>query len=155
MLTTTSGPPPYRPVSLTCICCKILEHVVHHHIITHLEELNILSEAQHGFREDRSYESQLILTIQDIACGLEEEEQIDAVLLDFSKAFDKLPHQRLRLKLEHYGVRRESADWILSFLSVHSQRVVCGSSTSGECEVASGVPQGPVLEAITFSGVHK
>ena len=65
-------PAKYTPVSHTCICCKILENVVHHHIITHLGKLNILSEAQHGFRKDRSCESQLILTIQDLASGLEE-----------------------------------------------------------------------------------
>ena len=141
-------PANYRPVSLTCICCKILEHVVHHHIITDLEELNILSEAQHSFCKDRSCESQLILTIQDLASGLEEGGQIDDVLLDFSKAFDKVPHQRLRLKLEHYGVRGESLDWISSFLSERSQGVVCGGSTSGECEVASGVPQGSVLRPL-------
>ena len=129
---------------------QILEHVVHHHIITHLEELNILSEAQHGFRKDRSCESQLIFTIEDLASGLEEGGQIDAVQLDFSKAFDKVPHQRLRLKLEHYGVRRESLDWISSFLSKRSQRVVCGGSTSGECEVASGVQQSSVLGPLLF-----
>ena len=143
-------PANYRPVSLTCICCKILEHIVHHHIITHLKELNILSEAQHGFRIDRSCESQLILTIQDLASGLEEGGQIDAVPLDFIKAFEKIPHQQTRLKLEHYEVRGESLDWISSFLSKRSLRVVCGGSTSGECEVASGVPQGSVLGPSLF-----
>ena len=143
-------PANYKPVTLTYTCCKIrLEHIVHHHIITHLEELNILSEVQYGFRKDHSCESQFILTIQDLASGLEEGGQIDAVLLDFRKAFDKVPHKRLRLELEHYGVRGESLDWI-SFLSKGSQRVVCGGSTSGQCEVASGVPQGSVQWPLLF-----
>ena len=55
-------------------------------------------------RKDRA-ESQLILTIQDLAAGLSAKSQIDAILLDFSKAFDKVPHERLAAKLHHYGVR--------------------------------------------------
>ena len=57
----------------------------------HLDFHNILSDNQHGFRKEQSCESQLILTIQDLASGLEDGEQIDAILLDFSKAFDKVP----------------------------------------------------------------
>ncbi|MEW8547322.1 MAG: reverse transcriptase domain-containing protein, partial [Candidatus Thiodiazotropha sp.] len=98
-------PSNYRPVSLTSICCKILEHIVHSHVISHLDRHQMLSDAQHGFRKSRSCETQLILTIQDLANGLNNGEQIDAILLDFSKAFDKVPHQRLLEKLRHYGVR--------------------------------------------------
>ncbi|KAK3108364.1 hypothetical protein FSP39_006467 [Pinctada imbricata] len=60
----------YRPVSLTSVCCKTLEHIVHRHVITHLEEHNILTDQQHGFRKRRSCESQLITTIHDLASGL-------------------------------------------------------------------------------------
>ena len=65
----------------------------------------MLNDAQHGFRKRRFCESQLILTVQDLAKGLNEGEQINTVLLDFSKAFDKVRHQRLLEKLQHYGVR--------------------------------------------------
>ena len=75
-----------RPVSLTSVCCKILEHIVHSHVMGHLDRNQLLSDAQHGFRKKRSCESQLILTIQDLANGLNSGEQIDAILLDFSKA---------------------------------------------------------------------
>ena len=76
-------PANYRPVSLTSICCKILEHIVHSHVITHLDDHHLLNDAQHGFRKRRSCESQLILTVQDLAKGLNDGEQIDAVLLFF------------------------------------------------------------------------
>ena len=68
----------------------------------HLEALNILSEKQHGFRKHHSCESQLLLTIHDLAKGLDDKQQIDAILLDFSKAFDKVPNVRLLKKLEFY-----------------------------------------------------
>ena len=94
----------YRPVSLTSVCCKILEHIVHSHVMGYLDQNKLNSDAQHRFRKKRSCESQLILTIQDLANGLNNGEQIDAILLDFSKAFDKIPHQRLLEKLQHYGI---------------------------------------------------
>ena len=100
-----SKPANYRPISLSAVCCKVMEHILNSQVIKHLDLHNILSDNQHGFRKKQSCESQLILTIQDIVSGLEDGEQIDAILLDFSKALDKVPHQRLLLKLKHYGIR--------------------------------------------------
>jgi len=82
-------------VSLTSIACKCLEHIVYSQFIAHFERHSILHEAQHGLRKNRSCESQLILTTHDVAKGLDDKSQIDAVLLDFSKAFDKVPNHRL------------------------------------------------------------
>ena len=75
---------------------------MHSHVIKHLDHHHLLNDTQRGFQKRRSCESQLILTVQDLAKGLNDGEQIDAVLLDFSKAFDKVPHQRLLEKLCHY-----------------------------------------------------
>ena len=85
----------YRPISLTSLCCKLMEHIIHSQVMRHLDHHNILADQQHGFRKRRSTESQLILTIQDLTAGIEEGDQIDAILLDFSKAFDNVSHQRL------------------------------------------------------------
>ena len=117
-------PANYRPISLTSICCKILEHIVHSHVMSHLDTQQILNDAQHGFRKSRSCESQLIQTVQDLANSLNEGEQIDAILLDFSKPFDKVPHQRLLGKLQHYGVRGNLNRWIADFLTDRQQEVV-------------------------------
>ena len=102
-----SDPGNYRTISLTLVACKILEHDIHSSIINHFECHNILhvTDCQHGFRKGRSCETQLIMTTDDLARGLDEMQQTDAVLLDFSKAFDKVTHQRFLLKLQHYGVR--------------------------------------------------
>ena len=66
----------------------------------------------HGFRVKRSCESQLLITIDDIALNMEEGDQTDIILLDFAKAFDKVPHDRLLHKMEFYGVGQNTLEWI-------------------------------------------
>ena len=114
----------------------------------HFERHSIRHEAQHGFRKNCSCESQLILTTHDLAKGLDDKSQIDAVLLDFSKAFDKVAHHHLLQKLDHYGVRGQPSAWISAFLSGRLQRVVCEGSTSAPAAVISGGPQGTVLGSL-------
>ena len=85
----------YRPVSLTSVVSKILEHIVHSSIMRHLDHHNILTDCQHSFLSRRSCESQLISTIQGIAQKLiSGKDKIDVILLDFAKAFDKFQHNR-------------------------------------------------------------
>jgi hypothetical protein len=98
------------------ICSKLMEHILHSNIMSHFEKHAILTEAQHGFRSRRSCESQLIYTVHELTKGLSEGKQIDIILLDFSKAFDKVPHERLIHKLHYYGVRNNTLSWIRSFL---------------------------------------
>ena len=73
----------YRPVSLTCICSKLLEHIVYSHIYAHLNKYNILCDQQHGFHQGRSCETQLLLTVNDFAKNLNRNEQTDVIFLDF------------------------------------------------------------------------
>ena len=90
-----SAPENYRPVSLTSICCKINEHIIVSETMSHLERQDILVDYQHGFRRRRSCESQLLITAHDLASILNKRSQVDVAVLDFAKAFDKVPHQRL------------------------------------------------------------
>ena len=72
----------------------------------HFDRHQVLCDEQHGFRVKRSCESQLLITIDDITRNMEEGDQTDIILLDFAKAFDKVPHDRLLHKMEFYGVRQ-------------------------------------------------
>ena len=102
-----STPANYRPVSLTCILCKLMEHVVYSQMGSHLDNHDILHQNQHGFRKGLSCETQLVGTIQDWASSINSKGQTDVILLDFSKAFDKVSHRKLLHKIHHYGVRGE------------------------------------------------
>jgi len=145
-----SDPSNYRPISLTSVCCKVLEHIVYSNIMSHLESLSILSDRQFGFRTKRSAEQQLLQTIHDFALNLNNKVQTDAILLDFCKAFDKVSHRLLLHKLDHYGIRGPIFEWISSFLTGRSQTVVCNGSISDPVNVTSGVPQGTVLGPLLF-----
>ena len=99
-----SCPSNYRPISLTSIVCKLMEHVVYSSVINFLDDNDILSDFQHGFRQRRSCETQLINTLRDFSNCLDKSSQVDAILLDFSKAFDKVDHSTLLLKMSDYGI---------------------------------------------------
>ena len=100
-----SIPSNYRPISLTSVCCKLLEHIIYTHIFSQFNKHQVLCDNQHGFRQGRSCETQLLLTINDLAKNLDNNLQTDVIFLDFAKAFDKVDHSCLIHKLDHYGIR--------------------------------------------------
>ena len=82
-------------------------------LMKHLEIQNILFPLQHGFRQNHSCESQLLSLFQDLASSTT---QTDMLIMDFSNPFDKIPHKRFNYKLNWYGIRGDTLEWITDFL---------------------------------------
>ena len=89
----------YHPVCLTCVPCKLLEHIVCSNIMAHLDEYKLLSDKQHAFRKRHSCETKLTTLINDLAKILENGGQVDTFILDFEKVFDTPSHELLKSKL--------------------------------------------------------
>ena len=138
----------YRPVSLTCIICKIYEKLIRKHILDHIE--SSITPEQHGFIGGRSCTSNLLESLDTILDMIEEGIPVDLLYFDFRKAFDTVPHHRLLVKLEKLGIVGSTLEIIKDFLTGHRMRVGVGDSCSHYENINSGVPQGSVLGPILF-----
>ena len=107
----------------------------------HVDKEKILTDCQHGVRTRRSCETLLVTLVHDLTFAMDKETQTDMVILDFSKAFDFVPHKRLRRKRHHYGIRGRLHEWITDFLSVRTKSVVIEGVSPESAQVVSGVPK--------------
>ena len=111
----------------------------------HLDQHSVLADKQHCFRSKHSTETELILTTHDLSKSINNKLQVDMIIMDFSKAFETVPHNRFLNKLKRYDINNKTHAWISKFLTCREQRVVISGEHSPWTHVKSGVPQGTVL----------
>ena len=142
-----SEPGNYRPVSLTSNVCKLMERVINVDLSAFIDQ-NVLYNTQHGFRKGRSCQTNLIEFFDKVGGWLDDSQNVDVLYLDFSKAFDKVDHKRMMVKLAAEGVEGK---WIKDWLTGRYQRVVVEGKESGWLLVESGMPQGTSLAGPLFT----
>ena len=119
-------------------------------VLKHLKSYDILADCQHGFRARRSCETQLLTLAQELLAGLDKKHQHEPHHFGLLQAFDRVPHQRLMRKLDHYGTRGSTYNWIEAFLTGRTHQVLVEGAISDSIPVISGVPQGTVLGLLLF-----
>ncbi|XP_072018242.1 uncharacterized protein [Amphiura filiformis] len=120
----------------------------------HVDKYHLLTDLQHGFRKEISCETQLAALTEDLAQILDRRSQVDLIIMDFSKAFDMVPHKRLLAKLHHIGIRNNIKDWIDSFLTQRQQTVIIDDEKSANSPVTSGVPPRNSIRPVIVPYVH-
>ena len=144
-------PENYRPVNLTSGACKGLETLVKEDMDKFIETNGLLNNSQHGFRRGRSPQTNLIEFQQQTSKWHDEGKPFDIIYLDFSKAFDKVCHERLIIKLEAIGIRGTLKAFIKDWLRGRRQKVVVEGHESEWLAILSSVIQGSVLGGILFN----
>jgi hypothetical protein len=116
----------------------------------HLETYKILADLNHGFQSGFSCEIQLLRTINYFLKEHDQNNQVDVAILDFSKAFDTVPHDKLLHKIHQYGIQGSIHLWLTNFLTARTMRTIVEGESIKETSVDSGVPQGTVLGPTMF-----
>ncbi|EYC28607.1 hypothetical protein Y032_0007g3312 [Ancylostoma ceylanicum] len=140
----------YRPISISPVPSKILEKIIRDELLEWFLKQHVIPREQHGFLPEASTTTLLADSIYDWISSLSNDESVDVVFFDLSKAFDKVNHSKLLSKLEHYGVRGQILAWLKAFLSERCMTVRVNNNYSNRYACSSGVPQGAVISPLLF-----
>lgn len=140
----------YRQISLLTEISKILERVVYNLIISFIENHNLLTESQHGFRSNKSVETASYHLLNYVYSELDQGKYVISLLFDLTKAFDSINQDFLLKKVYNLGVRGPVLNWISSYLTNRKLIVKVEQQSSSQADVSLGVPQGSVLGPLLF-----
>ena len=140
----------YRPVSLLPVPGKILEKIVHDHMMKFFDANNILCDKQNGFRPNHSTTNSIIDLTNDLFNTINRGNVAMAIFVDLKKAFDTVNHKILLEKLNYMGIRGNILAWIENYLHNRYQKTICNSTLSELGRIKCGVPQGSILGPLFF-----
>ena len=140
----------YRPISLLPICSKIFERFIYNEMFSFFTENNLISPNQSGFRPGDSCVNQLLAITHDIYKSFDGGCEVGGVFLDISKAFYKVWHKGLLLKLNQYVISGNLLKLLRDSLSCRKQRVVLNGQHSSWDKITAEVPQGSILGSLLF-----
>ncbi|XP_052750997.1 uncharacterized protein LOC128200723 [Galleria mellonella] len=159
-----SDPSNYRPIAIASLLSKVMERIVNAQLLKYLEDHDLLSDRQYGFRHSRSTGDLLVYLTHRWASAIESQGEALAVGLDIAKAFDRVWHRGLLSKLPYYGLPDSLCKWVASFLSGRRIKTVVDGCCSDSMDINAGVPQGSVLsptlfllhinDMLTFGSIH-
>jgi hypothetical protein len=141
----------YRPIAITSCVSRVMERIIVKQMMNFFMMNNVIRPTQHGFLPKRSVETAGLVHLDFLTNVLDRGMTADVLFLDFSKAFDTVPHTRLMHKLYQYGIKGTLFNWISNYLSNRNMTVIVNGSLSPPAPILSGVIQGSVLGPILFS----
>ena len=139
-----------RPTSILPVLSNILESFMHYQLVNYLEENNLLSERQSGYRKKLSTELATAYLVDEIRKAADKGIMNGVLFVDLSKEFDTLGQSRLITKLQSCGIKGQTLQWFINYLFAHYQVVKLNNETSEKLPLTSGVPQGSILGLILF-----
>ena len=145
-----ADPNNYRLISVLPVVSKLIERVVFNQFYGYLNENNLLTESQSGFRPRFSTETTLLEETNEWIKNIDKSLLNGVIFLDLKKAFDTMDHSILLQKLEFYGVRSQTLAWFKSYLIGRKQKTLVGGELSDICTLTFGILQGSILGLLLF-----